>query len=142
MTFWAEVFLGVIALAMVTMAAVQVGAIMQGWRVARRLDRLLAQVEQEMKPLAENLNAVARDAARASGMAVGQVERMDRLVTDVAVRLEQTATTVQDAVLTPLREGAAVMAGVRAAIDLFRDVARRPGGGRTRNDEDGPLFIG
>ncbi len=61
----------------------------------------------EMKPLAENLNAIARDAARISGLAAGQVERVERLVTDLAFRLEQTATTVQDAILKPDREGAA-----------------------------------
>ena len=101
MTFWAEMFLGVIALATLTMAAIQVGVIVYGWTLARRVNRLLVQVEEEMKPLAENLNAIARDAARITGLAAGQVERVDRLVTDVASRLEQTATTVQDAILSP-----------------------------------------
>ena len=116
MTFWAEVFLGVIALATLTMAAVQVGVIVYGWSVARRIDRLLSQVEQQMTPLAENLNAIARDAAHISTLAAGQVDRVDRLVTDLTGRIEHTATTVQDAVLRPLREGAAMMAGIKAAI--------------------------
>ena len=59
-------FLGVIALATFTMAAIQVGVIVYGWALARRVNRLLAQVEQEMKPLAESLNTIARDAARIS----------------------------------------------------------------------------
>ena len=41
------------------------------------------QVEHEMKPLAESLNTIARDAARISSLAAGQVERVDRLVTDL-----------------------------------------------------------
>ena len=41
MTFWAEVFLGVIALATLTMAAIQVGVIVYGWTLARRVNRLL-----------------------------------------------------------------------------------------------------
>lgn len=142
MTFWGEVFLGVIALATFTMAAIQVGLIVYGWTVARRVNRLLEQVEQEMKPLAESLNAIARDAARVSALAAGQVERVDRLVTDLTTRIEQTATTVQDAILRPLREGAAIMAGVKAVIDVFREFTKRPGAGRGRQDEEDALFIG
>jgi hypothetical protein len=141
-TFWAEVFLGVIALATLTMATIQVGVIVYGWTLARRVNRLLAQVERDMKPLADNLNAMARDAARISGLAAGQVERVDRLVTDLASRLEQTATTVQDAVLRPLREGAALLAGVKSAIDVFREPAGHPGSSRARSEEEDALFIG
>jgi hypothetical protein len=141
-TFWAEVFLGVIAFATLTMAAIQVGVIVYGWTLARRVNRLLAQIERDMKPLAESLNAIARDAARISGLAAGQVERVDRLVTDLASRLEQTATTVQDAVLRPLREGAALLAGVKSAIHVFREVAGHPGSNRTRSEEEDALFIG
>jgi hypothetical protein len=141
-TFWAEVFLGVIALATLTMAAVQVGVIVYGWTLARRVNRLLAQVERDMQPLAESLNAIARDAARISGLAAGQVERVDRLVTDVASRLEQTATTVQDAILGPLREGAALLAGVKSAIGVVRELAGRPDSSRARSEEEDALFIG
>ena len=119
MSFWAEVFLGVIALATFTMAAIQVGVIVYGLGMARRVNRLLSQVEQEMKPLAESINTIARDAARISSLATGQVERVDRLVTDLTTRIEQTATTVQDAILKPLRDGAAIMSGVKAAIDVI-----------------------
>jgi hypothetical protein len=141
-TFWAEVFLGVIALATLTMAAIQVGVIVYGWTVARRVNRLLEQVEREMKPLAENLNAMARDAARISGLATGQIERVDRLVTDVAFRLEQTATTVQDAILRPLRDGAAIMSGVKSALDIFRELTGRTRPRRAGSDEEDALFIG
>lgn len=142
MTFWAEVFLGVIALATFTMAAIQVGAIVYGVSVARRVDRLLAQVEQEMKPLAESINTIARDAARISSLATGQVERIDRLVTDLTTRIEQTATTVQGAILKPLRDGAALMSGVKAAIDVFREFTHRSGTNRARAEDDDALFIG
>ena len=63
-----------------------------------------------MKPLAESINTIARDAARISSLATSQVERIDRLVTDLTNRVEQTATTVH-AVLKPLRDGAAVIVG-------------------------------
>lgn len=142
MSFWAEVFLGVIALATLTMAAIQVGVIVYGMSVARRIDRLLKQVEHEMKPLADSINTIARDAARISSLATGQVERVDRLVTDIQTRIEQTATTVQDAILKPLRDGAAIMSGVKAAIDLIRELTGRPSSNRPRAEEDDALFIG
>ncbi|HKY20099.1 MAG TPA: hypothetical protein VJM31_02670 [Vicinamibacterales bacterium] len=142
MTLWAEVFLGVIALATLTMAAIQVGLIVYGWTVAKRVNRLFDQVEQQLQPLAENLSAIARDAARVSALATGQVERMDRLVTDAAARIEQTASTVQDAVLRPLREGASILNGIKAVIDALRDTAKRPGTSRGRSDEEDALFIG
>ena len=141
-SFWAEVFLGVIALATLTMAAIQVGVIVYGVSTARRLDRLLKQVEHEMKPLADSINTIARDAARISSMATGHVERVDRLVTDLTARIEQTATTVQDAILKPLRDGAAIMSGVKAVIDVVGELTNRPGAARTRADEDEALFIG
>ncbi len=142
MSVWAEVFLGVIALATFTMAAIQVGVIVFGWSAARRIDRILSQVEQEMKPLADNLNSIARDAAQISSLAAGQVERVDRIVTDLSARIEHTATTVQDAVLRPLREGAALMAGAKAAIEIIRELTKRSGARRGRTDEEDALFIG
>ncbi len=142
MTFWAEFFLGIIALATLTMATIQVALIVYGWTVARRVNRLLAQVEQQMQPLAESLNAIARDAARVSSLAAGQVERVDRLVTDLTELIEQTATTVQEAILKPLRDGAALLAGVKTAIDVFRELAKRPGGSKRRPEEEDALFIG
>ena len=142
MSFWAEVFLGIIALATLTMAAIQVGVIVYGVGMVRRVNRLLTQVEQELKPLADSLNVIARDAARITSLAAGQVERVDRLVSDITVRLEQTATTLQDAILRPLRDGAAIMTGVKAAIEVVRELTRRPGTGRGRAEDEDALFIG
>lgn len=142
MSFWAELFLGIIALATLTMAAIQVGVIVYGMGVARRLNQLLTQVERDMKPLADSVNAIARDAARISSLAAGQVERVDRLVTELTARIEQTATTVQDAILKPLREGAAIMSGVRAVIDVFREVTGRTAPATARKDDEDALFIG
>jgi hypothetical protein len=141
-TFWAEVFLGVIAISTFTMAAIQVGVIVYGWTVTRRVNRMLTQVEQEMKPVTESLVSIARDAARISSMATGQVERVDKLVTDVTNRIEQTAATVQDTVLRPLRDGAAAMAALKAVVEVFKGGNRPDAPKRPRSDEDDPLFIG
>ena len=49
---------------------------------------------------------------------------------------------VQDAILKPLRDGAAVMAGVKTALEVIRDLSGRAGGKRSRTDEEDALFIG
>jgi len=137
-----QVFLGVIAAATLVMAMVQVGFIVYGWTIARRVSRLLDQIEAETKPVLASISAVARDAARASSLAVAQVERVDRMFTDVTTRIEETATTVQRAIIKPLREGAAMMAGIRAALAIFKEATTRPGAAAPRSEEEDTLFIG
>jgi hypothetical protein len=139
---WTEVFLGVIALATFTMAAIQLGVLIYALMVARRLLHVLDRIEPQVQPLVASINAIARDASRISSLAAGQVERVDGLLTELTGRIEQTAVTLQDAVLKPLREGTALLAGVRAVLEVFREVRKRPAGGQGRGDEDDPLFIG
>jgi hypothetical protein len=141
LSFWAEVSLGVIALATLTTALVQVSVIVYGWIIARRISRLVGQIEQEIKPLADSLNAMARDAARATALATARVEHVDKLFGELTAKIEQTASTLQKTIVSPVREGAAVLAGIRTAIAVFRDLTgSRAARGRTE-DEDA-LFIG
>jgi hypothetical protein len=104
--------------------------------------RIVNDIEREMMPIMQNLNAMARDAARATALAAGQVERVDKLFTDLTLRVEQTAATVQKAIIAPLREGAAVMAAVKAALAVLKALTRRSGPSGTRSEEEDALFIG
>ena len=92
-----------------------------------------------MKPILEHLNSIGRDASRAASLATAQVERADRLLADLAHRLEQILATIQSAVSGPLREGAAMMSAVRAVLNVLRDV--RAGRARTRAEDEDALFI-
>lgn len=139
---WSEVFLGIIALATFTMAAIQLGVLFYGLLVARRVLQVLDRIEPQVQPLVESINAIARDASRVSSLAAGQMERVDGLLADLTVRIEQTALTLQDAVVRPIREGTALLAGVRAVLEVFRDIRKGPARGKGRGDEDDPLFIG
>ncbi len=144
MTDWGVVFLAVIALAVTVMAAIQVGMIVYGARLARRLDQVATQIDREIKPLLASLNAVGEEAARAAALATAQVERADRLFADVSVRIEETAAAVQSALITPAREGMALISGVRAAFGALRGM-RQASTSRSRHphpDDDDPLFIG
>jgi hypothetical protein len=141
---WTPVFLGTIALAVLVMAIVQVGAIIYGARLAQRVDRLADAVEREVQPLFANLNRVGAEAARATTLAALQVERADRLLTDVGQRVEKTASLVQHAVVAPAREGLALVTGIRAAAAALREIrdASKHPRPSARPDEDDPLFIG
>lgn len=142
MTDWTPIFLGIIAASVLIMALLQVGMAVYGARLAQRVFHVVDQVERETAPLFAQLQAIGAEAARASALATAQVERADRLFADVSQRIEETSALVQAAIVTPAREGVAVVAGFRAAIAALRDVRtgfRRRAG---RIDEDDPLFIG
>jgi hypothetical protein len=136
---WGEIFLGIIAFATLATALMQIGALVAAARLAKRLERVAARVEQEMKPLAVHLDKMGHDATRITSLAAIQVERVDALFAGVADRVDQTVGSVQSAVATPAREGAAILAGLRAALDALKNPrARRP---RSRGDEEDALFI-
>jgi hypothetical protein len=136
--FWPQIFLGAIAAATIIMAVMQMGALIVVGRMGRRVERLAAQVDEEIKPLLASLQSMSQDAARTVSLAVAQVERADRLFADVSQRVEQTVADVQGAIVEPVREGVALVAALRAAIAALREGTRRPG----RAEDEDPLFIG
>jgi hypothetical protein len=139
---WSEGFLGVIAVATLIMALIQVGAVIAAARIARQARKTLATVQQDIRPLIARVNSVADEASKTAALATAQAEKVDRLVTDLSQRVEETSAIVQQAIIMPAREGLAVMAAVKAglaALRGFRNVYPRHG--RTAEEED-PLFIG
>jgi hypothetical protein len=143
----AEVLLGVIAVAVAVMAGVQVGAIVAALRVARRVDKLAGDLEAAVKPVLANLTVLTNEATRAANLATVQVERFDRIVNDLTVKIDQTLTAAQRFVSGPAREGRALMAGIRAAVSALqglRAASRRPSSPRSRalEDDEESLFIG
>jgi hypothetical protein len=138
-TTWSQIFLGVIAVATLTTAIVQVGVLIAAGLLARRVQRLVETVERELQPTFAQVNAMGRDAARAVSLATAQVERADRLFTDLAQRVEETVATVQATIVAPAREGKALLHALRAAIDVLRDARRRRA--RHRAEDDDALFI-
>ncbi len=141
MTNWGTVFLGVIAVATLATAIVQIGVLIAAGMLAKRLTRLADQVERELGPLVESLNSVGKDAARAASLATAQVERVDRLFGDATVRLDQTLGAIQSAVSMPVREGVAVMSGIKAALESIRRSANSRSSRSRSGDEEAALFI-
>ena len=139
---WSETFLAVIALATLVMAVIQVGAIVVAIRVSQQARHALDAVQQEIRPLATRVSAIADEASRTAAIAAAQAAKVDRLVTDLSRRVEETAAVVQEAIVTPAREGLAILAAVRAGLGALRGLRQTPSRhGRTADEED-PLFIG
>lgn len=139
---WSDLFLGVIAAATLVMALIQVGAVIAILRIARQAQTALTSVQQEVRPLIAKVTAVAEEASRTATLVNAQAQKVDRLVTDLSRRVDETAAVVQEAVVTPAREGMAILAGLKAGLGAFRGMGGlRPGQGRQAEDED-PLFIG
>jgi hypothetical protein len=136
-----ETFLGIIALATLLMALIQVGAIVAILRVARQAQQSIAEVQRDVRPLIAKATAVADEASRTATIATVQAEKIDRLLTDLAVRIDETAGVVQQAIITPAREGMAIVAALRAGLGALRGFRERPRHGRSADEED-PLFIG
>ena len=140
MIVWRDVFLGVIAVATLAIAIAQIGVIIAAGLIARRVGRMVEQIERDVKPLFGHLNAIGADASRAVALATAQVERADKLFADVAVRVEQTLNVVQASIGRPAREGRAMMGAFRAAMQAIREIRtgrRRQG----RGDDEDALFI-
>ena len=143
-----ELFLGVIAVATLVMALIQVGALVAILRVARMAQQTIADVHRDVRPLIEQATvvatkatAIADEASRTATIATIQAEKIDRLLTDLAVRVDQTAGVVQQAIITPAREGLAIVAALKAVLGALRSPHEGPRHGRTADEED-PLFIG
>lgn len=133
-------WLGVIAIATLLIAIVQIGVLVVAGLLARRVAKLTASLEQQAKPLFVHLDSIGREASRAAALATVQVERADRLFADVTGRVEQGLDSVQAAMQIPAREGAALVSAFRAAFSVLRNppASRRR---RSRADDEDALFI-
>src|SRR5690606_36023184 len=67
-----DVLLGVIAIAVLTMAIVQVAAIVFALRAARRVGEAVDRLERRVEPIVANLQALTADASRATTLAAAQ----------------------------------------------------------------------
>jgi hypothetical protein len=138
---WTDVFLGVIAVATLLTAIAQIVVIVVAGQAARRVAHLAEQFERDIKPLFGHLDAIGRDASRAASLAALQVERADKLFSDVAARVEETLTTVQATVISPVREGRAVLSAFRAAMQVIKEMRQNGRARQGRSEDDDALFI-
>lgn len=141
MNDWNQTFLGIIAAATALMALVQIGAIVALARVATQVRDIVDTLQKDIRPLIGRANAIADEAQKTAVLATAQAQKIDRLVTDLTRRADETSLIIQQAIVTPAREGMAIVAGVKAALGALRglrDLRNRAG----TVDEEDALFIG
>jgi len=120
-----EVFLGLIALAVLAMAAGQVVAAVFAARAVRSLGETVSRLERDVRPIVANVQAMSADAARAAAIATAQVERAERLLNDASKRVEETMGAVQRTILGPARDGMAIIQSIKTLFTAFRDLSSR-----------------
>lgn len=144
-----ELFLGFIAAAVVVMAVVQVVVVIVATRAARNIGQAVSRLEQDVRPIVTNLQAVSGDAARAAASVSAQVERMQKTldavldrVDSASVRVEQTLKVIQDGILAPAREGFSVLQAIRAFFSTSRPPRRSQRSRPAPTEDEDALFIG
>jgi hypothetical protein len=141
-TDWSVTFLGVIAVSTLVMALIQIGAIVATLRVARETQKVLTAVQQDVRPLIAKATTIADEASKTVALANVQVQKVDTLVSDLTKRIDETATIVQHAIVTPAREGMAIFAAIRTGLGALKGMGDFRGRAGRHAEEDDPLFIG
>jgi hypothetical protein len=131
------------AIALVAMAIGQVVLALTAARMARQAADTVQEFRRDLRPVLDKVRQIADDASKTTAIALVQAERIDQMMESTTRRIDETVTVVQGLVTGPVRQGAALMAGLRAAIEVFRGGSERHRRGRGRGrDEDDALFIG
>jgi hypothetical protein len=136
---WPLFFLGTIAIAVAVIAIVQVAVLVVAAKLAREAAATLNEIRREVRPLVERVTRLSDEASRVTALAAQQVERIDQLMLSATRRVDDTLAVVQGAIIQPVRQGAAVMAAVKAAFSAFRGAQQRA---RRHRDEEEALFVG
>ena len=136
-----NVWLGIIAVAVLVMAVIQVAAIVFAMSAARRIGRVADRLEQNLNPVVSNLQTITSEAARMTTLAAAQVERADRMFADLGRRAEQVMAAVPT-LLGPAGKGLAFLNGIKAALAAINELRRSSRRGASHPDEEDALFIG
>ena len=153
-------FVALTAVAIITQAGVLVGIYVMSRRLSDQVERFMKDTREMMVPvrsIAENLRTAsaniveiglsARDQFRRveamvtdTGEALHmQLERFDRVSQNIIDRINETAEIVQDSVVRPAREVAAVAKGLTRGLGAFFFGRGRSTVDQARQDEE--LFI-
>jgi predicted PurR-regulated permease PerM len=136
-----NVWLGIIAVAVLVMAVIQVAAIVFAMSAARRIGQVADRLEQNLNPVVSNLQTITSEAARMTTLAAAQVERADRMFADLSRRAEQVMAAVPT-LLGPAGKGLAFLNGIKAALAAIHELRRSSRRGAAHPDEEDALFIG
>jgi hypothetical protein len=137
-----DALLGVIAVGVALMAIMQVVALVYVARAAGRADRLIQGMAEDVRPIIADVRGVVADAAKTASAALAQVGRAERQIADLGSKLEGAFGQLETKVMAPMREGTALLVGIRAAIAAFSAQGRKRDKSPPSDEEDDPLFVG
>ena len=153
-------FVALTAIAIITQAAVLIAIYLMSKRLSEQVERFMGETREMMLPIrsiAENLRVAsanlveiglsARDQFRRVETMVAdtgealhiQLARFDRVSKDVMDRINETVEIVQDSVVRPAREVAALAKGLSRGFGAFLFRRSRSTVDQARQDEE--LFI-
>lgn len=141
------VLVGVIALGSLAQVAFFVGLGLSGWRLARRVQGLQAEVVRELRPVLDSVTEVSRNVTAVADVVAEQVQRVEDAVAAGADRLDRARHEVRRSLRRPLRSVGAVSAvyrGMRRAVRVYRQLGGldAEGQGKSRRyRDDEHLFI-
>ena len=136
-----NVWLGIIAVAVLVMAVIQIAAIVFAMSAARRIGQVADRLEQNLNPVVSNLHTITSEAARMTTLAAAQVERADRMFADLTRRADQVMAAVPT-LLGPAGKGLAFLNGIKAALAAIHELRRSSRRGAAHPDDEDALFIG
>jgi hypothetical protein len=141
-TDWQVVFLGVMAVSLVLMAAAQLVVALALVKAVKKVSDSVEQLQRDIRPVLDKAAKIADDASRVASLALLQAERLDALMKSSAARIDETFQVVQRAIIEPMRQGSALFAALRAAFSVVRAWQTRPAAAAAAGEDDDPLFVG
>jgi len=116
-----EVFLGMIAVATLVMALIQVCLVVAGIIAVKRMQETLLRFEDAVKPVLAHVDDLVLDATTSVAAVRVQIDRVEQQAVQVLKRTDQAVKHVHDYLVAPAREGMALAAGARALFGAFRE---------------------
>ena len=154
------IFVALTAIAVMTQAAVLVAIYLQSKRLSEQIERFMAETREMLAPMkiiTENLRIASANIVeigisareqfrRVEGMVTDtgevlqtQLARLDSATRDVVERVNATAQVLQDSVVRPVREVAALAKGLGRGLETFFFRRQKSTVDQARQDEE--LFI-
>ncbi len=138
------VFVAITAVAIVTQAGVLVGIYIMSKRLSEQVERFMQETREMMVPvrsIAENLRLASANLVEIGLSARDQFRRIgfDRVSQTIIDRINETADVVQDSVVRPAREVAAIAKGLSRGFGALLFRKTRSTVDQARQDEE--LFI-
>lgn len=154
------IFVGLTALAVVTQALVLVAIYLQSKRLSEQIERFMNETRELMAPMktiTENLRTASANIVEIGVSAREQFRRVESMVTDtgevlqtqlarldsatrdVVERVNATAQVLQDSIIRPVREVAALAKGLGRGLETFFFRRQKSTVDQAHSDEE--LFI-